>query len=390
MRLPRILVVHNRYQAAGGEDAVVDDEISLLRERGHAVAAYLRDNRELEHMGALDAFGQALWARRTAHELDALLAGFRPDVVHVHNTFARVSASVYWAAARASVPVVQTLHNFRLMCVQAMFLREGRVCEDCVGRAPWRGVLHKCYRGSRTQSAGLAAVVGLHRALGTYRNRVTRYIALTEFCRRKFIEGGLPADRIMVKPNFVPDLPLPGAPRRGGLFVGRLSSEKGIDVLLAALDGVPGATLDVVGAGPEAHKVAAHPRARLLGWRAPREVRARMARAAYLVMPSLWYENFPRALVEAFASGLPVIASRLGALEELVEDRFTGLLFEPGSAQSLARRIAAAERQPEAMRRMGRHARLVYETAFTPRTNYEQLMAIYNSAIAASRQQEAA
>lgn len=390
MTLPRILVVHNRYQAAGGEDSVVDDEVALLRERGHAVETYLRDNRELEHLGALDAFGQALWARRSARELEALLAAFRPDVVHVHNTFARVSASVYWPAARASVPVVQTLHNFRLMCVQAMLLREGRVCEDCVGRVPWRGVLHACYRGSRAQSAGLAAVVGLHRALGTYRSRVTRYIALTEFCRRKFIEGGLPAHRIMVKPNFVPDPAPAGEPRRGGLFVGRLSPEKGVDVLLAALDEVPGAEIDVVGAGPEAAKVAAHPRARLLGWRAPHEVRARMARAAYLVMPSLWYENFPRTLVEAFASGLPVIASRLGALEELVEDRFTGLLFEPGSAQSLARRIAAAEREPAAMRRMGRHARLVYETAYTPRTNYEQLMAIYDSAIAAVRQREAA
>ena len=390
MTLPRILVVHNRYQAAGGEDAVVDDEIALLRERGHAVEAYLRDNRELEHMGALDAFGQALWARRSARELDALLAAFRPDVVHVHNTFARVSASVYWAAARASVPVVQTLHNFRLMCVQAMFLRDGRVCEDCVGRAPWRGVLHKCYRGSRAQSAGLAAVVGLHRALGTYRHRVARYIALTEFCRRKFIEGGLPAHKIMVKPNFVPDARPPCEPRRGGLYVGRLSPEKGIDVLLAALDEVPGAELDVVGAGPEASKVAAHPRARLLGWRAAHEVRARMARAAYLVMPSLWYENFPRTLVEAFAAGLPVIASRLGALEELVEDRFTGLLFEPGSAPGLARRIAAAERQPEAMRRMGRHARLVYETVYTPATNYQQLMAIYDSALAAARRREAA
>ena len=390
MRRPRILVVHNRYQALGGEDAVVEDEVALLRARGHAVETYLRDNRELAHVGALDAFGQALWARRTARELDALFAAFRPDLVHVHNTFARVSASAYWSAARAGVPVVQTLHNFRLMCVQAMFLREGRVCEDCVGRAPWRGVLHKCYRGSRAQSAGLAAVVGLHRALGTYRDRVTRYVALTEFCRRKFIEGGLPAEKIMVKPNFVPDAPLAREPRRGGLFVGRLAPEKGVDVLLAALDAVPAAELDVVGAGPEAPKVAAHPRARLLGWRPPHEVRARMARAAYLVMPSLWYENFPRTLVEAFAAGLPVIASRLGALEELVDDGFTGTLFEPGSAPSLARRLDEAERSPQALRRMGRHARLVYETAFTPDTNYERLMAIYDSALAEYRSREAA
>lgn len=388
MTKARVLVVHNRYQLPGGEDAVVEAELALLRERGHAIEVYVRDNRELQHMRALDAFGQTLWARRSERELGALVAAFRPDVMHVHNTFALVSASAYWAAARAAVPVVQTLHNFRLMCVQAMLLRDGRVCEDCVGRLPWRGALRACYHGSRVQSAGIAAMLGLHRALGTYRDRVTRYVALTEFCRRKFVEGGLPDEKVVVKPNFVADAPYADAPRRGGLFVGRLSPEKGIDTLLAALDTVPGIMLDVVGAGPEERRVAAHPRVRLLGWRPASEVRERMARAAYLIMPSLWYENFPRTLVEAFAAGLPVIASRLGALRELVSHGFTGLLFEPGSACELARHLAWAETFPERLRRMGRQARSQYEAEFTPEVNYGRLIAIYDDAIAANRLRE--
>ncbi|MDA8110376.1 MAG: glycosyltransferase family 4 protein [Betaproteobacteria bacterium] len=389
MKLPRVLVVHNRYQSEGGEDAVVADEAALLRDRGHAVHLYVRDNRELRNMSALDAFTQAVWARRTAADLKRIVGAFRPDVVHLHNTFALVSSSAQWTAAAAGIPVVQTLHNFRLLCVQAMFLHAGRLCEDCLGRVPWRGVLRRCYHDSARQSAALAAMLGVHRALGTYRNKVTRYIALTEFCRRKFIAGGLPAAKIVVKPNFVDADPPPDEPRSGALFVGRLAPEKGLGTLLAALDELPGFTLEVIGDGPERARVAAHPRVRLLGWRSPQEVRERMARAAYLVMPSVWYENFPRTLVEAFACGLPVIASRLGALLELVDHGFTGLLAEPGSARELARQIRWAETFPEKMRRMGEHARAIYEVEFTPRVNYERLVAIYADAIAATRMRAA-
>jgi len=385
MRLPRVLVVHNRYQFAGGEDAVVDAEVALLRANGHEVETYMRDNHELSDIGALDAFTQALWSRRTWREVSQLVEGFRPDVIHAHNTFALVSASVYWAAARAAVPVVQTLHNFRLLCVQAMFLREGRVCEDCLGRVPWPGVVRKCYRNSGLQSAALATMVGMHRTLGTYRQKVARYIALTDFCRAKFIEGGLPAARIAVKANFADIARFPESGRCGGLFVGRLSPEKGIDTLIGALRELPNITLDVIGDGPELQKVETHPQLNPAGWLPPAGVQERMRRAAYLVMPSIWYENFPRTLVEAYANGLPVIASRLGALSELVDHGRTGLLFEPGDASDLARHLAWAEAFPRKMRAMGRNAREVYEKRFTPDRNYAQLMAIYQDAISGER-----
>jgi glycosyltransferase involved in cell wall biosynthesis len=384
MSKPRVLIVHNRYQLPGGEDAVVDAEAGLLRRHGHAVETYLRDNDELEKMNRMEAFTQAVWSRRTWKDITRLVDAFRPDVIHAHNTFALVSSSLYWAAARAGIPVVQTLHNFRLMCVQAMFLHDGKVCEDCLGRMPWRGVTRKCYRNSELQSAALAVMLGVHRTLGTFRDKITRYIALNEFCRRKFIEGGLPASRISVKPNFV-DVERPaGGVRHGGLYVGRLAPEKGIAVLMQALRELPGVTIDVIGVGPRQQEVEAHPQLNALGWLTHAEIYERMRRASYLVMPSIWYENFPRTLVEAYANGLPVIASHLGALAELVDHGRTGLLFEPGSAHDLARHVAWAEAFPAKMRAMGEEARERYESEFTSEQNYARLTAIYQDAIASA------
>jgi glycosyltransferase involved in cell wall biosynthesis len=379
-----VLVVHNRDRVPGGEDAMVEAEVALLRDRGHEVRTYVRDNAELDRMPAASVFGQLVWSRRTSREIAGLIAAFRPDVIHAHNTFALVSGSLYWAARKAGVPIVQTLHDFRLVCVQAMLLRDGRVCEDCLGRGPWRGVRHRCYRGSTTESAALAGMVAAHRTLGTYRDKITRYIALNEFSREKFIAGGLPPDRIVVKPDFV-DLPRPADElRAGGLFVGRLAAEKGIATLAAALDGLPGVVVDVIGAGPERSRLERCSQVRLLGWRPSHEVHARMRRAAYLVMPSIWYENHSRTLVEAFASGLPLIASRIGALAELVRPGVTGLTTEPGSPHDLRRQIAWAEANPVRMRSMGERARAAYEEALTPHENYRRLIAIYGEAIAAS------
>ena len=379
----KILIAHNNYQQRGGEDSVVDAEITLLRARGHAAHLYGRSNDDIATMPKASAALQTLWSQQTSRELAALIQSFQPDVIHVHNTFPLMSPSLYWAARRAAVPVVQTLHNFRLLCPQAMFLRDGKVCEDCLGKLPWRGAVRGCYRGSKAQSTVLAGMVTLHRALGTWQNKVTRYIALNEFCRNKFIEGGLPADRIVVKPNFVDfDAPAAGA-RSGFLFVGRLSAEKGVDVLVNAARVLDSAQVRVAGTGPEAALLAGVTGVQALGALGGDAVRAEMSQAMALVLPSIWYENFPRTLVEAFGCGLPVIASRIGALAELVQDGITGLLFDPGNAQDLAAKMRLAQAHPEQMATMGRNARALYEAEFTAERNYAQLIQIYNDAIAA-------
>lgn len=389
----RVAIFHNRYLQRGGEDTASDAEAALLAKAGHEVHRFTVENRDAIQASPLAPVRVALaahWNPETPRAVDAFLDAHPVDVAHVHNFFPVLSPSLHWALARRGMPVVQTLHNYRLLCVQGMFLRKDRVCEDCLGHVPWRGVVRRCYHDSAAQSAALAGVVTLHRALGTFRDRVTRYIALNEFCRRKFIEGGLPAARVVVKPNFVDVPPPPAAPRRGALFVGRLSAEKGIGTLLGALGRAQGVPLEVIGSGPEADRVAAHPQVRALGWLAQAQVLERMRAAAFLVLPSLWYECFPRTLVEAFACGLPVIASRIGALEELVEHGRTGLLFRPGSEKGLARSLDYARAHPEQMSEMGAQARAVYEARFSPQKNYEALMGIYAEAIGAPRAQAAA
>jgi glycosyltransferase involved in cell wall biosynthesis len=378
----RALIVHNRYQQSGGEDAVVRDEIALLERNKVSVELYQRENAQIAQMPRVSLAAQTVWSPRTVTEVSDLIRRFRPDVVHAHNTFPLVSPSLYFAAAKLRVPTVQTLHNFRLFCVQAMFLRESKVCEDCVGTLPWRGVARRCYRGSAVQSAVAVGMLGVHRALGTYSNRITRYVALNQFCRDKFIAAGLPAERVAIKPNFI-DLPRPdeSGPRSGALFVGRLSPEKGVAVLAAAAS-LPGTQpIEVIGTGPEEDTLRSVPGVRLLGWLEPEATYERMRTAACLVLPSLWYENFPRTLVEAFACGLPVIASRLGALETLVRDGETGLLFEPGDVRDLASKLAWASAHPGQMRRMGIAARAEYEASYTSTINFSRLMAIYRDAI---------
>lgn len=374
----RVLVAHNSYQQRGGEDSVVESEIALLRARGNEVVEYRRSNDECREMNPFDVTVQALWSRRSTTELTQLFRKAHPDVVHVHNTFPLISPSLYWTAAKARVPVVQTLHNFRLMCLNGLFLRNGQICEDCLGHLPWRGIMRKCYRGERAASGVAASVLALHRGLTTYRTKVSRYIALNDFCRRKFIAGGLPAERIVIKPNFV-DFPAPleALPRQGLLFVGRLSMEKGIQTLAKAAALLPHAWLRVAGEGPEMKMLDGLTNITCLGGLPNAAVRQEMSRAVALVVPSICYETFGLVIVEAFASGTPVLASRIGVLPDLVREGQTGICFEPGNSRDFADKMSWALAHPSDMAQMGRNARAQYEAEFSADKNYRLLMKIY-------------
>jgi len=378
----RVLVVHNAYQQRGGEDAVVASEVALLREQGHEVSLHLRHNDDVKTASRVGVALQAVWSRQTGQDIAALVASFRPDVIHVHNTLPLVSPSVFWAARRAGVPVVQTLHNFRLMCPQAMFLRESKPCEDCLGKVPWRGVVRGCYRHSVVQTGVLTASLMAHRALGTYERAVDAFIALSEFSKSKFVAAGMEPGRIFIKPNFVEDAGdgLPDG-REGGLFVGRLSDEKGVGVLLEALK--QGGSVELIGEGEWFERAKVQLGSLAPGFLPMPAIIEKMKRAAFLVLPSLCGENFPRTLAEAYSCGLPVIASRVGALAELVKDGETGLLFETGNAQDLAAKLAWAQANPLAMREMGRQARRRYEELYSPLTNHRRLLEVYEAARAA-------
>jgi len=383
----KILIVHNFYKQPGGEDECVRAETALLKAHGHEVISYCAHNDSLDGLSRLDAASRTIWSRSTYHAIRALIRTHRPQIAHFNNTFPLISPAAYYAAQAENVRVIQTLHNFRLLCPNAVFYRNGRVCEDCLGKSiPWPGILHKCYRGSRTASTGVATMLAAHRALGTWRKAVDVYIALTKFSRHKFITGGLPADKIVVKANFVYPDPGPGGGTGGyGMFVGRLSSEKGVDTLLRAWK-----TLDdpvrllIVGDGPMAATVeqaaAKDPRIQWLGPKPMEEVYALLGDALFVVFPSECYETFGRVLIEAFAKGTPVIASRLGAMAEVVDDGRTGLHFEPGDAADLVSKVQRLLVELPARNRMRQATRQEYELKYTAEANYRTLMSIYEEA----------
>lgn len=382
----RVLVVHNRYRERGGEDAVVDDEQRLLASRGHVVYRHERHNDEIALQPAWRTVADAVWGRRSLHELRALVDAVQPDVIHVHNTWALLSPSVLWAAEGRGIGVVATLHNHRLACLEGTFQRDGAVCRACLGQVPWRGVLAGCYRGSRVQSAVLATSIVVHRRRGSWTRPVHRYLVLNDGARATFEAVGLPPERLRVRPNFAWPVAEPAVPlqRQGGVFVGRLSTEKGAGVLAAALALRPGLPLTVIGDGPRRAALAAAG-ATGLGVLAPTEVPAQLLRAAWCVIPSVTVEQFPRVLAEACAAGLPVIASRLGPLAEWVRDGETGLLVEPGQPQALADAMAWAESHPQQMATMGAAARRLHAEHLGPDAAARSLEAVYREAIDEAR-----
>jgi glycosyltransferase involved in cell wall biosynthesis len=382
-----IVVAHNFYKQPGGEDQCVAAEVAMLKAHGHNVIQYCRHNDSTDALGRLELASWTIWSRPTFHELRQLFRTHRPQIAHFHNTFPLISPAGYYAARAEKIRVVQTLHNFRLLCANALLFRDGEVCEDCVGKSfAWPGIVHKCYRDSFAATSAVAAMLGVHWAMGTWRSAVDVYVALTEFARHKLIQGGLPADKVVIKPNFTHPDPGPGNGSGGyGLFVGRLSAEKGIDTLIEAWRNLSGnVPLKVVGDGPMAALVqaaaATDPALQWLGRLPSEAIYPLIGAAAFLVLPSRCYETFGRVIVEAYAKGTPVVASKLGAMAELVDDGRTGLHFKPGDPIDLAEKVRRLLANPLELTRMRRAARQEFTRNFNAEANYKALMAIYEQA----------
>jgi glycosyltransferase involved in cell wall biosynthesis len=392
----RVLLLHNYYRQPGGEDVVVAQERALLESKGHEVRLLAVHNDAIN--GVVERCKAALssiYSAQSKKQVEREVQSFQPDIAHVQNFFPLLSPSVYDACQANGVPVVQTLHNFRLICPSGLLFREGKPCELCVGkRVPWPAIQHACYRNGRTGSAAIAAMLAVHRHRGTWTSAVDAYITLSNFARQKLIAGKLPSDRLFVKPNFL--FPDPGWRRQPGdcaLFVGRLSPEKGIGTLLSAWARTArNRELRIVGTGPleqSVRKAARDSSIKLLGFQTQESVLELMEDAAFVIFPSECFEGFPRVLVESFAKGKPVVSSRLGSLAELVDHGRTGLLFEPGDPQALADAIEWMFTHPTELHQMSHAARHEFESKYTADRNYEQLMRIY-ARVAETRRPHAA
>jgi len=388
----RVLLVHNRYRtsAPSGEDTAVANERRMLESRGVEVIGFDRCNDDIDDsslMARTAAAANTIWSRRSRAELEAVLRKERPDIVHVHNTFSMLSPSVYGVCHAAGVPVVQTLHNFRFFCPGALFLRDGKPCEECVDRSLLQSLRHRCYRGSFAATATLASMLAVHRRLGTYQNHIDRYIALSQFARSRMLKGGIAEDKLVVKPNFVPDAPRAGSGSGGYVaYVGRLLEGKGAETLLAAWRELPSVKLKIVGDGalrPMLEGIARRENLNIefLGVRSRAAVLELMSDAELLVMPSVCYETFGLVIAESFACGTPVLASRLGSMQELVDEGVTGRKFTAGDPADLARGVRRMLADEIGLRRMRLQARAYFDRHLTESQNFGQLMNIYSTLI---------
>jgi glycosyltransferase involved in cell wall biosynthesis len=375
-----VLSVHNFYRQAGGEDEVYRQETELLNSHGHVVTRYEEHNERIR-AGGLTGL-TATWNQGSYGRLRELARAHKPDVAHFYNTFPLISPAAYYAVRGQGAAIVQKLSNFRLLCPGAMLSRDGRACEECLEQKSFLpAVKHGCYRKSRPATAAVALMVAAHRGVHTWDRLVDVYIAHTECARQKFIEGGLPHDRVAVKPHMI--WPDPGQGDGRGdyaLFVGRLSEEKGVHALAEAWQDLADIPLRVAGDGPLA---GIHwPRGvTWLGNQSRENVSALMKDARVVIVPSVCFEIGPLTVLEGFAAGTPVIASDLGSMAERVAHGRTGLLFKPGDPEDLARQVRWAFDHPEELRAMRANARREYEEKYTAERNYKMLMAIYEMAI---------
>ncbi len=395
----RVLILHNRYRYTGGEDSAVDSEARALEQHGIEVIRPEFDNEipgRFPILGTLALAARSAWSQDSYDQVSALCAEHRPDVVHVHNSWMRISPSVHSAAQASGAATVQSLHNHRLSCVNGTLLRDGRPCDECIGNVPWRGVMHRCQHGSLLQSAAVARMVMVNRRRRTWMTDVDAFIAPSEFARSKALAGGIAGAQTFVKPNATTDpgeAPTPAASCSTAVFAGRLSREKGIDVLLEAwaLTGRDrnSRRLMIIGDGPERLRLEA--RAAQLGLQSPQveftgrleasQVKTALLNARLFILPSLCGETFGTSIVEAFACGRPAIVTALGGQSEVVQDGITGIQVAPADAGNLAAAIATLYATDTAVAAMGQRARNEFLARYTPQQNFRALLEIYRFAM---------
>ena len=386
----RILQVHNYYRQRGGEDQSAEQDYELLSKNGYDVKAYTRCNQEIRENNLIlktGLFFTPTWSCKTYKEITQILKSYKPDIVHVQNSFPLVSPSIYYACHANNVPVVQTLHNYRMFCANGLFLRNGTVCELCLNKSLLNAIRYRCYRNSMIQTISVVLMLVLHRLLKTWQNKIDGYIALSDFSRNKYIEGCIPENKLHLHHNFQYGNPMVDEKRENYVvFVGRLSVEKGVTTLLEAFSFVKDIHLKIIGEGPLSSWISEFIKNKrmlnveLLGYKLHTEVMMYIKKARLLVIPSLFYETFGRTIIEAYSVGVPVIASRLGAMAELVQDSKTGYLFTPGNPTDLVDKIHLALDNNK-WKDLSITARKVFEEKYNENFALTSLINIYHDVI---------
>ncbi|MFH1858259.1 MAG: glycosyltransferase family 4 protein [Candidatus Omnitrophota bacterium] len=395
----KVLLAHNFYgsSAPSGENTVFLAESALLRQKGHCVLEFTRHSDEIRGRGAVGTLQGALstpWNPFSANKLQSVLRWERPDILHVHNFSPLLSPSIFHAAAGFETATVMTLHNYRLFCAAGIPMRNGKPCTFCLDQKSVIPALRfGCYRGSRVATAPMALMIALHRGLQTWKHHVDAFIALSGFQKGLMAEAGLPDAAIHVKPNFYADPPdaLPWVRRKDKIvFIGRLGEEKGVQVLIQAWKawGAKAPLLEVIGDGPLRKALSEAVSGDGLGGKIVfrgqlpfDETQQSLSRARLLILPSLCFEGFPMVVREAFALGVPVVASRLGPLPDIVKEGVAGALFEAGNAEDLLRVVRSIWSDQDRLAELAGGARKMFEEKYTADTNYLTLMEIYEAAI---------
>ncbi len=386
----RILIIHNKYKQFGGEDVAVESESSILIKNKHEVEILYFDNFPIDsHVSKITSAFRAIYNFSSARKVAKMILQFKPDIVHIHNLFFIASPSVIYAAHKHKIPVILTLHNYRLICANALLLRNNQICELCTQKKfPLAGIRYKCYRNSAMESALVTSITGIHKLFKTWQNKIHTYITLNEFSRSKLLHSSLhiPAGRMITKPNFVPD------PGEGNivrehffLFAGRIVKEKGVHVLATAFASMPENKIIIIGDGPEKdllqQQFSSYPNIFFEGQLEKEMVTAYMKRCKAFICPSIWYEGAPLTIIEAFATGTPVIASRLGSMAETITDGFNGLHFTAGDADDMCAKIRLLITETENNSMLYRNARQTYLEKYHPDIHYNAILKIYENAV---------
>ena len=386
----KILFIHNRYQYRGGEDTTLEMESALLLSKGHEVKILEFNNDQLSSIFSKITGGlRAVYNSQSASIVEKEISNYNPDIIHVHNLFFTASPSVLYKARQMKIPVVMTVQNYRLMCANALLLRDQQICELCINKVlPLAGVKYKCYRSSYIESALVTGITGIHKLLSSWEKKVNTYIVPSEFLKNKlnntFLK--LPKSKVVVKPNFVKDIPAEKTNREDFfLFIGRLSTEKGITTLLKCFTTTPSLKLVIAGDGPDKDTVLSYTRTAsnitYLGQQPKEKVLELMRKCKALLFPSIWYEGLPLTIIEAFATGTPVIASNLGAMTEMIQNEYNGFYFSPGNVDELRNKILYLADNVERYEHLYSNARATYLKKYHPDVHYTSIMRIYQMAI---------